>query len=46
MLKKIVAAALGLTLVAGQFKSPTKRISLQLPLKNHLGQNLLVFEKK
>lgn len=47
MLKKIVAAALGLTLVAGPIQAADKmRISLQLPLKSHLGQNLLVFEKE
>ena len=47
MLKKIVAAALGLTLVAGPVQAADKmRISLQLPLKSHLGQNLLVFEKE
>ena len=47
MLKKIVAAALGLTLVAGPVQAAVKmRISLQLPLKSHLGQNLLVFEKE
>lgn len=47
MLKKIVAAALGLTLVVGPVQAADKmRISLQLPLKSHLGQNLLVFEKE
>ena len=47
MLKKIAAAALGLTLVAGTAQAADKmRISLQLPLKSHLGQNLLVFEKE
>ena len=47
MLKKIVAAALGLTLVAGPVQAADKmRISLQLPLKSHLGQNLRVFEKE
>ena len=47
MLKRIVAAALGLTLVAGPVQAADKmRISLQLPLKSHLGQNLLVFEKE
>ena len=39
--------ALGLTLVAGTAQAADKmRISLQLPLKSHLGQNLLVFEKE
>ena len=47
MLKKIAEAALGLTLVAGTAQAADKmRISLQLPLKSHLGQNLLVFEKE
>ena len=47
MLKKIAVAALGLTLVAGPIQAADKmRISLQLPLKSHLGQNLLVFEKE
>ena len=47
MLKKIAVAALGLTLVAGAAQAADKmRISLQLPLKSHLGQNLLVFEKE
>ena len=47
MLKKIAVAALGLTLVAGSAQAADKmRISLQLPLKSHLGQNLLVFEKE
>ncbi|MAW25240.1 MAG: C4-dicarboxylate ABC transporter substrate-binding protein [Gammaproteobacteria bacterium] len=47
MLKKIAVAALGLTLVAGTVQAADKmRISLQLPLKSHLGQNLLVFEKE
>lgn len=47
MLKKIAVAALGLTLVAGTAQAVEKmRISLQLPLKSHLGQNLLVFEKE
>jgi C4-dicarboxylate-binding protein DctP len=47
MLKKIAMAALGLTLVAGTAQAADKmRISLQLPLKSHLGQNLLVFEKE
>ena len=47
MLKKIAVAALGLTLVVGTAQAADKmRISLQLPLKSHLGQNLLVFEKE
>ena len=47
MLKRIVVVALGLTLVAGTAQAADKmRISLQLPLKSHLGQNLLVFEKE
>ena len=47
MLKKIAVAALGLMLVAGPIQAADKmRISLQLPLKSHLGQNLLVFEKE
>jgi C4-dicarboxylate-binding protein DctP len=47
MLKTIAVAALGLTLVAGTVQAADKmRISLQLPLKSHLGQNLLVFEKE
>ena len=47
MLKKLVGATLGLALVAGSVQAADKmRISLQLPLKSHLGQNLLVFEKE
>ena len=47
MLKRIAVVALGLTLVAGTAQAADKmRISLQLPLKSHLGQNLLVFEKE
>ncbi|MBU26385.1 MAG: C4-dicarboxylate ABC transporter substrate-binding protein [Gammaproteobacteria bacterium] len=47
MLKKLGVATLGLALVAGSVQAADKmRISLQLPLKSHLGQNLLVFEKE
>ncbi len=47
MLQRIVVVALGLTLLAGTAQAADKmRISLQLPLKSHLGQNLLVFEKE
>ena len=47
MLKKLVGATLSLALVAGSVQAADKmRISLQLPLKSHLGQNLLVFEKE
>ena len=47
MWKKIAVAARGLTLVAGTAQAADKMgISLQLPLKSYLGQNLLVFEKE
>ena len=47
MIKKILGAALGMVLMASSVQAAEKmRISLQLPLKSHLGQNLLVFEKE
>ena len=47
MIKKIIGATLGLTMIAaGAQASEKMRISLQLPLKSHLGQNLLMFEKE
>lgn len=43
----VVTAALGLSVLAGGAQAAEKmRISLQLPLKSHLGQNLLMFEKE
>ena len=47
MIKKILGAALGMVFIASSVQAAEKmRISLQLPLKSHLGQNLLVFEKE
>ncbi|MFC3614167.1 TRAP transporter substrate-binding protein DctP [Lutimaribacter marinistellae] len=47
MLKHMVGAALGLAMIGGAAQAAEKmRISLQLPLKSHLGQNLLMFEKE
>jgi C4-dicarboxylate-binding protein DctP len=47
MFKQIMGATLGLALLAGGANATEKmRISLQLPLKSHLGQNLLMFEKE
>ncbi|MEM8791670.1 MAG: TRAP transporter substrate-binding protein DctP [Pseudomonadota bacterium] len=47
MLKSIVTAAVAATLFSGgAFAAEKMRISLQLPLKSHLGQNLLMFEKE
>lgn len=49
MLKKSIVAGFGLlTLCAGTAMAAdvTLRISLQLPLKSHLGQNLVMFEKE
>lgn len=47
MLKKVIGAALGLALLTTAANAAEKmRISLQLPLKSHLGQNLLMFEKE
>ena len=47
MLKKVIGATLGLALLTTTANATEKmRISLQLPLKSHLGQNLLMFEKE
>lgn len=47
MLKHALGAALGVALLScGAHASEKMRISLQLPLKSHLGQNLLLFEKE
>lgn len=47
MLKKVIGATLGLALLTTAANATEKmRISLQLPLKSHLGQNLLMFEKE
>ncbi|MEM7506183.1 MAG: TRAP transporter substrate-binding protein DctP [Pseudomonadota bacterium] len=47
MLKSVLAVALAATLFGGgAFAAEKMRISLQLPLKSHLGQNLLMFEKE
>lgn len=47
MLKMLMGAAAGLALTASAVVAQEKmRISLQLPLKSHLGQNLLLFEKE
>ncbi|MCU9837000.1 TRAP transporter substrate-binding protein DctP [Ruegeria sp. WL0004] len=47
MMKTLLGTALGLTLMATTASATEKmRISLQLPLKSHLGQNLQLFEKE
>lgn len=47
MLTRVIAVALGLALLGGGVNAAEKmRISLQLPLTSHLGQNLLLFEKE
>lgn len=47
MLKHVLGAALGLAVLGGSAQATEKmRISLQLPLKSHLGQNLVLFEKE
>ncbi|MEM6305834.1 MAG: TRAP transporter substrate-binding protein DctP [Pseudomonadota bacterium] len=47
MLKVLMGAAAGLALTASMGLAQDKmRISLQLPLKSHLGQNLQLFEKE
>lgn len=47
MFKHVLGATFGLTMVAGVADAAEKmRISLQLPLKSHLGQNLQLFEKE
>lgn len=44
--KMIGAALLASALSTSAFAAEKMRVSLQLPLKSHLGQNLLVFEKE
>lgn len=47
MLKLMLGAAIGMALATSAVMAQEKmRISLQLPLKSHLGQNLLLFEKE
>ncbi|MEM1363810.1 MAG: TRAP transporter substrate-binding protein DctP [Pseudomonadota bacterium] len=47
MLTRVIVVALGLGLLGGSVGAAEKmRISLQLPLTSHLGQNLLLFEKE
>lgn len=47
MFKTLLGAAAGLALTASAVVAQEKmRISLQLPLKSHLGQNLLLFEQE
>jgi len=46
LLKTIVIGLLGSVVASGAFAAEKMRISLQLPLKSHLGQNLLLFEKE
>ncbi|WP_093026749.1 TRAP transporter substrate-binding protein DctP [Ruegeria marina] len=47
MMNTFLGTALGLTLMASAASATEKmRISLQLPLKSHLGQNLQLFEKE
>lgn len=40
----MAALAIAISSVAGQAADTTLRISLQLPLKSHLGQNLVLFK--
>ncbi len=47
MLRHVLAAISGLVMLGSGVQATEKmRISLQLPLKSHLGQNLLMFEKE
>lgn len=47
MLKSVMGATLSFAMLSGGVQAAEKmRISLQLPLKSHLGQNLLMFEKE
>ena len=47
MFKTLFGAAAGLALTASVGVAQEKmRISLQLPLKSHLGQNLVLFEQE
>ncbi|WP_136636738.1 TRAP transporter substrate-binding protein DctP [Pseudooceanicola onchidii] len=47
MLKQVIGAAIGLAVMSGAAQATEKmRISLQLPLTSHLGQNLSLFEKE
>ena len=47
MLRALLGAAAGLALTASVGVAQEKmRISLQLPLKSHLGQNLVLFEQE
>lgn len=46
MKKLVLAAAIVLCGFGAQAAETTLRISLQLPLKSHLGQNLLLFKKE
>lgn len=47
MLRNLLGAVAGLAMTASASVAQEKmRISLQLPLKSHLGQNLLLFEKE
>lgn len=47
MFKALIGAAAGVALTASAAAAQEKmRISLQLPLKSHLGQNLVLFEKE
>ncbi|WP_435141836.1 TRAP transporter substrate-binding protein [Pseudopelagicola sp. nBUS_19] len=47
MLKSVIGATLSFAMLGGGVQAAEKmRISLQLPLKSHLGQNLLMFEKE
>ena len=45
ILKKIIFSLIFVSIASASFAETKMRITLQLPLKAHLGQNLLVFKK-
>ena len=46
ILKKIMFSLIFVSIASVSFAETKMRITLQLPLKAHLGQNLLVFKKE
>ena len=46
ILKKIIFSLIFVSIASASFAETKMRITLQLPLKAHLGQNLLVFKKE
>ena len=46
ILKKIIFSFIFVSIASASFAETKMRITLQLPLKAHLGQNLLVFKKE